>query len=245
MATTTGVVWQGSPAYDDLYRSGRSYGSIWDRELNPDVNGGHFIGTPEGDAHFTRLGLDSIRERPLDHLRYSARKVGYFWLGHPSADWADGRVLDPRSLAQPRWEVPLIMGSRLVPLAGLVALVVWRRGPWGRELAVVTVALASFTVLHAALWAELRLSQPMVPLLWVLIGAALAGAGRGRAAGSSRDAAAQRSGRGGTVGRMSQGRSRRTARSGRPATPPSRCTETASSTQANSSNSVPSHTPTT
>ena len=188
VATTTGVVWQGSPAYYDLYRSGRTYTSIWDHELNPAVNGGHSVATPSGDAYFTRKGLASIRAHPLTYGLYSLQKVGFFWLGHPSADWNNGTLLDPGSLHLARPERMLVMLDRTVPLVALAAILVlvWRRRR-DRELLVIYGLLASFTALHAALWAELRLSQPLAPLLFALIAAALTAAGRSSSGSAKTD----------------------------------------------------------
>jgi 4-amino-4-deoxy-L-arabinose transferase-like glycosyltransferase len=177
VATSTGVVWQGSPEYYALYQSGRSYLSIWDHELNSQVNGGHSVATPEGDAYFTRRGIDSIKAHPVTYLWYSTQKIAFFWLGHPSADWAGKGILNPRALSYlAPSEITLIMVERIAPLVALVALalLVMRRRR-DRDLAVIYVVLGSFTLLHAALWAELRLSQPLIPLLGLLISVAITG----------------------------------------------------------------------
>ena len=176
VSTTTGVLWQGSPEYYDLQQSGRTYSSIWENELNPQRNGGRWVGTIEGDRYFTERAIRSIRDRPSTYLSYSLRKVGYFWVGHPSADWANDDILDPRSLTPyyANWEVALMMLSRIVPLAATVALIALlrHRSRW-RTLWPILAVLGYFTVVHALTWAELRLSQPLAPLLWVLIGGAL------------------------------------------------------------------------
>jgi 4-amino-4-deoxy-L-arabinose transferase-like glycosyltransferase len=176
VSTTTGVVWEGSPEYYELYRAGRSYQSIWANELNAQRNGGHSVSTPAGDAYFTRRGLTSIRAHPLTYLWYSAQKSVFFWLGQPSADWNGGSMLHPGALSYlPRWELGLTFLDRLLPIVAVAALAVLLvRRRHDRDLLVIYVVLATFTVLHAALWAELRLSQPLLPLLAVLVGTACA-----------------------------------------------------------------------
>jgi 4-amino-4-deoxy-L-arabinose transferase-like glycosyltransferase len=175
VATSTGVVWQGSPEYYSLYKSGRSYLSIWENELNPQVNGGHSVSTAEGDAYFTRRGIASIEAHPTTYLWYSSQKVVFFWLGHPSADWDGKPILDPHGLSYlASWEVPLVMLDRVVPIVALAALIfLIARRRRNQDLLVIYVVLAAFTLLHAALWAELRLSEPLVPLLGLLISVAI------------------------------------------------------------------------
>jgi 4-amino-4-deoxy-L-arabinose transferase-like glycosyltransferase len=173
LSTSVAVLWQGSPEYYDLYQDGRSYLSIWRTELNPEENGGHLPGSIDGDRWFTRRALDSIRDRPLVYAEYSAQKALWYWIGHPSADWYGGRFFSPRSLHRywPWWEVVWILGSRLLPVAGAVALGATLRER--RRLWPFYAVLTYFTLLHALLWAELRLNEPMLPLVAIVVGAAV------------------------------------------------------------------------
>jgi hypothetical protein len=211
LSTSVAVLWQGSPEYYDLYQDGRSYLSIWDNELNPAENGGHLPGSIDGDRWFTRRALDSIRDRPLVYAEYSAQKALWYWVGHPSADWYGGRFFSPRSLHRywPWWEVVWILGSRLLPVAGAVALGLTLRDR--RRLWAVYAVLGYFTVLHALLWAELRLNEPMLPLVAVLVGAAAvrlwsprgAAGAAGPAQGSAALSATGQNGATPTIGRLS------------------------------------------
>ena len=172
LSTSNGQLWQGSPEYYELRQSGRSYLSIWENELNGAVNGGHYPASIEGDRWFTRRAIDSIEHDPLTYARYSAEKVAWFWIGHPSADWFDGTIFGFGNLHRywPTWEVVWMLASRLLPLVALAALIIERRRL--RRLWPLVAVLAYFTVVHALTWAELRLSDPMVPLLAVVIGVA-------------------------------------------------------------------------
>ena len=129
----------------------------------------------EGEGYWRARALRSIAGEPLTYLRYAAEKAITYWVGDPNADWGDSRVLDYRALRRTGFTraqtISLLTSRILLPAAVLLALgVLWRR----RLVPVPVVALLAYcTALHAATHAEARLSEPLQPLLFVV----LAGAG--------------------------------------------------------------------
>lgn len=73
LASSTVVLWQGSPDYYELTRQGRTYIDIWKTELNPALNGGHDVTQWAGDRYFTARGLRSIVHYPVT---LSTHRVG-------------------------------------------------------------------------------------------------------------------------------------------------------------------------
>lgn len=166
LATSGGVVWQASPEYHDLERQGRSLLSIWNQELSPQRNGGHDPFSWEGDRHFTERAVASVTERPATYAWYSVKKSVRLWMGHPDIDWKPLRTEDA-------WSTFLGITVLLFgPLGLLSAVVCWRAG-WSRELLLpYALLLVYFTVVHALLWAEIRLALPLHALLAVLVAGA-------------------------------------------------------------------------
>ena len=166
LTPTIAVLWQGSPEYYELWRGGRSYLDIWSVELNATLNGGHEPTSWEGDRYFTRRALASIRAEPLTYAWYSMQKVIYYWAGHPSADW--GGV--PHMRAGER--IAYIVTYLWAPLCFFAALTLrfWRRL---EEFLPYLLLPVYFTAVHVTLWAELRLSLPLQPLLTVFLAVAL------------------------------------------------------------------------
>jgi hypothetical protein len=168
VASSTGVVWQGSPDYWDLVQQGRPYISIWEQELNAKVNGGHDVSTIAGDRWFTRRGVRSIVDRPFVYGWYSAHKVAYLWLGSPAADWG-GKPFD-YGYVRTWFDTTRTVGifySRLLPVAAAAALVLLRRQL--RRFATLVAVCAYFTVFHALTYAEVRHSEPLGPLVDILV----------------------------------------------------------------------------
>lgn len=166
LTPTIAVLWQGSPEYYDLWRSGRGYLDIWENELNPETNGGHEPTTWEGDRYFTRRALQSIRERPLTYTWYSLQKIIYYWIGHPSADWAGLRYMSG-------WErLQYLVTYLWAPLCFVAAIYLrfWRRL---QDFLPYILLAIYFTAVHATLWSELRLSLPLQPILTVFLATAL------------------------------------------------------------------------
>ncbi len=175
VSTTTAILWQGSPDYYHLMEQRRPYLDIWTHELSAAANGGHDPTRIDGDRWFTRKAVRSIAREPDVYAWYSLKKAGYLWIGHPSADWgyAPLSVREMRTYAG--WGfIGRVFYSRLVfPLLGLAAIVVLRRrGKLGDHRAILVV-LGYFTVVSALTYAEARHSEPLVPLLAILIAGAI------------------------------------------------------------------------
>jgi 4-amino-4-deoxy-L-arabinose transferase-like glycosyltransferase len=184
-APSVAVLWQGSPEFYHLWKSGRNLISIWERELNSDVNGGHDPFTVEGDRYFTRRALDSIRGEPGVYAKYSAMKAVYLWIGNPVIDWAGGVY---GWNATRRWySLPATVGifySRAAfPLLMLLAIARLRNRL--TPLRPLLLFPAYFTVVHAITFAEVRYLEGLHPLLAVVIAAAADDAVRRRAASAA------------------------------------------------------------
>jgi 4-amino-4-deoxy-L-arabinose transferase-like glycosyltransferase len=181
LATSNAILWQGSPEYYRLIRSERyTYLQVWNEVIYGPGNEGNDPGTVEGERYWNRRALNSIRAEPHIYALFFVEKLGTYWVGDPNADWDDTFVFNFRALrgwGVTRAQTAQMMAVRALPIVGLVAIVVLRRR-W-RELLPVFAILAYCTLLHAATHAEARLSDPLQPLLLVLIaGAAALATGR-------------------------------------------------------------------
>jgi hypothetical protein len=167
------LLWQGSPEFYHLTQQHRSHVDIWANELNPARNGGYDPTTIEGDAYFKRRGLQSIRAEPGVYVVYSLKKVAYLWLGNPAAEWGYGDVYDWKALRQwyPYSSLKLLnmFLTRQLPLVALAALVFLAVRGRVRPLKPLVVVCAYFTLVHMLLWAEIRYSDPLHPLLATMV----------------------------------------------------------------------------
>lgn len=177
LSSSVAVLYYGSPlGHDWIVEDGRDfYGNtegtgVWDVELNPARNGGHDPHLIEGDRHLTSIGIEAIRERPITAARFSVIKAGWLWVGGPF-DWYGGGYFDVIAFSRiwSWWEAIWIILSRVVFVPALVAAVVLRRS-WRRLLPLYGV-IGYFTLFHALTWSELRYSEPLVPLLFVIVAA--------------------------------------------------------------------------
>jgi hypothetical protein len=132
-------------------------------------------GEIEGERYWRARALRSIRAEPVTYVRYAAEKAVTYWVGDPNADWGDTYVLNYRVLREwgySRWKTLQVLAARLVIVPALLAAVLLRRR-W-RELLPLHVLLVYCTLLHAATHAEARLSDPLQPLLYVLVAGGVA-----------------------------------------------------------------------
>lgn len=177
LATSNAILWQGSPEYYRLIRDeGYTYMQVWNEVIYGPGSEGNDPGTVDGERYWNRRALRSIAAEPHIYALYFVEKLGTYWVGDPNADWDNTFVFNYRALRNwglSRAETAQVMAVRALPIAGLIAVVVLRRR-W-RELLAVHAILAYCTLLHAATHAEARLSDPLQPLLLVLIAGASAG----------------------------------------------------------------------
>jgi hypothetical protein len=179
LSVSVGNLWLGSPEFYHLVQHNRGHLDIWANELNPERNGGHDPYTIDGDRYFTQRAIQSIRAEPIVYLTYSLQKAAYFWFGNPAAEWAflaftwwyDWPTL--RQTYPYSWLRLLNMClARQLPLVALVALVFL--GVRGRVWPLVPflVVCAYFMLVHMVLWPETRYSEPLHPLLAIMVMAA-------------------------------------------------------------------------
>lgn len=179
LATSNAILWQGSPEYYRLIRhEGYTYPQVWNEVIYGPGNEGYDPGTVEGERYWNRRALRSIAAEPHVYALFFVEKLGTYWVGDPNADWGDTFVFNFRALR--RWgfsraETAQLVAVRALPIAGVIAVFVLRRR-WC-ELLPVHAVLAYCTLLHAVTHAEARLSDPLQPLLLVLLAGVMAGAG--------------------------------------------------------------------
>jgi 4-amino-4-deoxy-L-arabinose transferase-like glycosyltransferase len=178
LATSNAILWQGSPEYFHLVRrEGYTYMDVWNKVIYGPGNEGNDPGSIEGDRYWTRRALRSITAEPLVYVRFCLEKAVTYWIGDPNADWADRYLFDYRALREwgfSRSTTAQYMLWRAFPLVAFAALL-WLRPYWRRLLPLLAI-LAYCTLLHAITHAEARLSEPLHPLLLVILAAGVCAA---------------------------------------------------------------------
>ena len=151
----------------------RAFLDIWGNELNPQRNGGYDPHTIQGDRYFTQRAVRSIQAEPGVYVKYSLKKAVYLWLGNPVVEWPYGALYQwaimrewyPYS-SQKLLNMFVARQLPIVALAALAFLAIRRR--IGLLLPLVAVC-AYFTLVHMITWAEMRYSEPLHPLLAVIL----------------------------------------------------------------------------
>ena len=174
-SVSTALLWQGSPefyhfAYEKLPK--RNIVQIWQEELNPARNGGHDAFTIEGDRYFTKRAITSILREPTVYLWYCLQKVVFLWLGNPLSDWPYHAMFNVQAM-RPFFSPQRIIGifaSRLLPVFAVLGMIVLRHR-W-RDFSPLLLVCGYFTLIHALTYAEVRYSEPLHPILAVIIAAA-------------------------------------------------------------------------
>lgn len=170
---TMAQVWTASPEFYHLMKQKpNAIVRIWDEELNPERNGGHNPLTIEGDRYFTARGIASIRAEPGIYAWYSLQKLAFFWIGHPAADydWPFNFALLRKQLSA-GWIAAMFGFRLLLVVATLAGLIILRR-----RLRVFTPLLlicGYLMLVYALLLPVARYSEPLYPILAVIIAAAV------------------------------------------------------------------------
>ncbi|MEG4517971.1 MULTISPECIES: glycosyltransferase family 39 protein [unclassified Microcoleus] len=174
-SVSTALLWQGSPefyhlAYEKLPK--RHTVQIWQEELNPDRNGGHNAFTIEGDRYFTKRAIASILREPAVYLWYCLQKAVFFGLGNPVSDWPDHAMFNVEVM----WrffslqQIVCILAVRILPVIAAWSMIVLRHR-W-REFLPLLAVCGYFTLFHALTYTEVRHSEPLHPILAVVIATA-------------------------------------------------------------------------
>lgn len=175
LATSNAILWQGSPEYYKLiHEDGYTYMRIWKEVLYGPGWRIHDPTSIAGDRYWTARAMKSIRGDPTTYLKYAAEKLGTYWVGDPNADWNNERIFSFRALRRigfSRDAAVNVMIARALPIVALIAIMVlW---PQRRRLLPLYSILVYCTLLHAATHAEVRLSEPLQPILLVLVAGAV------------------------------------------------------------------------
>ena len=168
LSISAGALWQGSPEFYHLRERQRNMHDIWANELNPQRNGGHDPHTIEGDRYFTQRGIQSIRAEPMVYVIYSLKKAAYLWVGWGYWEMYDWHMR--RSwFSYPPLKVLRILVARQLPMVALAALVFLTVRGRIRPLVPFVAVGAYFTFVHMITWAEMRYSEPLHPLLAIIV----------------------------------------------------------------------------
>ncbi|WP_445249285.1 ArnT family glycosyltransferase [Microcoleus sp. OTE_8_concoct_300] len=174
-SVSTALLWQGSPefyhlAYEQVPK--RNLVQIWDEELNPARNGGHNAFTIEGDRYFTKRAIASILREPAVYVWYCLQKAVFLWLGNPMSDWPSHAMFNVEAM-RPFFSPQRIVGifwSRILPVFAALGMIVLRHR-W-REFLPLLLVCGYFTLIHSLTYAEVRYSEPLHPILAVVIATA-------------------------------------------------------------------------
>jgi hypothetical protein len=173
LAVSAGALWYGSPEFYHLTQGQRAFLDIWGNELNPQRNGGHDPHTIEGDRYFTARATRSIRAEPGVYVTYALKKAVYLWLGNPVVEWPYGALYNWAVMRQwyPYSSQKLLnmLVARQLPIIALAALVFLAARHRIRPLVPLVVVCAYFTLVYMLTWAEMRYSEPLHPLLAVIL----------------------------------------------------------------------------
>jgi 4-amino-4-deoxy-L-arabinose transferase-like glycosyltransferase len=163
-----GALWQGSPEFYHLRQRQRNMLDIWANELNPQHNGGYDPHTIDGDRYFNQRGLQSIWAEPIVYVIYSLKKAAYLWVGWGYWEMYDWHMR--RSwFSYPPLKLISILVARQLPILALVALVFLAVRGRIRPLVPFIAVCAYFTLVHMITWAEMRYSEPLHPLLAIIV----------------------------------------------------------------------------
>jgi hypothetical protein len=171
LAVSSYANWQGSPEYYHLYQSGWDAQRIYDAYVNPANNGGHDPLTIAGSAYFDARARDSILAEPHIYAWYSLQKVIFLWIGHPANRWEWPFDLASMRKYYATWEIAAVLASRALPLAAAIALIPLRHRL--RGVAPLLLVCGYFMLVHAILVSEGRYSEPLYPLLAIIVAAAI------------------------------------------------------------------------
>jgi hypothetical protein len=174
LATSNALLWLGSPEYYRLLREqGYKYEEVWREVIYGPGWREHDPTSVAGDRWWTARALRSIYKDPFTYVLYAAEKLGTYWVGDPNADWNDERIFSMGALRRAGFDpdaAVAVMVARALPLLALVSiLTLWVQR---RRLLPIYAILLYCTLLHAATHAEARLSEPLQPLLLVLLSGA-------------------------------------------------------------------------
>jgi len=176
LATSNATLWLGSPEYYHLvHDQGYTYERIWDEVIYPDDPSVPYPTSVEGDRYWSRRAMRSIRAEPLVYVKFAIEKLGTYWVGDPNANWGNThvfnyKVLRARGLSWLDTARVMLERSLIVFAVGAAALL---RRQW-RRLAPVYVLIAYCAALHAATVARVRMSEPLIPFLLIVISGAAA-----------------------------------------------------------------------
>jgi hypothetical protein len=173
LTVSGGALWYGSPEFYHLTQRQRGFLDIWGNELNPQRNGGYDPHTIDGDRYFIQRAILSIRAEPGVFVTYSLKKAVYLWLGNPVVEWPYGALYNWAMMRQwyPYSSQKLLnmFVARQLPIIALAALVFLAVRRRIRPLVPLVAVCVYFTLVYMITWAEMRYSEPLHPLLAIIL----------------------------------------------------------------------------
>jgi hypothetical protein len=168
LTISAGALWQGSPEFYHLRQRQGDMFNIWANEFNPQRNGGYDPHTIDGDRYFTQRGLQSIRAEPIVYIIYSLQKAVHLWVGWGYWEMYVWHMMRSWFSYQPL-KVFSILVARQLPIVALAALVFLAVRGRIRPLVPFVAVFAYFTLVHMITWAEMRYTEPLHPLLAIIV----------------------------------------------------------------------------
>ena len=172
LSISAGALWQGSPEFYHLTQRKRKHLDIWANELNPQRNGGHDPHTIEA------IGISPsgapIDPGRADRVRHILAEEGWLFVA-----WEPGggvgilgvvRLADDAQLVLiPAAEAAQHICGPATAHCRLGGSGVLRRPSRIRPLVPFVAVCAYFTLVHMITWSEMRYSEPLHPLLAIIV----------------------------------------------------------------------------
>ncbi|MEO6229090.1 MAG: glycosyltransferase family 39 protein [Ferruginibacter sp.] len=167
-SVSTALLWQGSPEFYHLSKKNNLV-TIWSEQLNSKKNGGHDPFSIEGDYYFTQRAIVSIKQEPGIYVKYFFQKLAYCWIGNKVNDWPGGRIFSISTMKKyyTNSAVFFIFFARLLPIFVFAGLFFIRKRI--KDFIPLLLVCGYFTFLHALTYTEVRYSEPLYPIIAILL----------------------------------------------------------------------------
>jgi hypothetical protein len=117
--------------------------------------------------------MRSIRAEPGVYVTYALKKAVYLWLGNPVVEWPYSALYNWAVMRQwyPYSSLKLLnmLVARHLPILALAALVFLAIRRRIQPLVPLVSVCAYFTLAYTITWAEMRYSEPLHPLLTIIL----------------------------------------------------------------------------
>ena len=172
-SVTSYALWQASSEYYHLMESGYNFWGVLYSHIFPVYYEGYDPYTIEGSRYFNERAFISIQSEPFVFLWFAVQKLLFFWIGHLMYPWDwPFNLAAVQNHWKTEWRIIGFYASRVYPIVTLLALLAMPQS--FRHFRSLLIICVYFTVFHALTNAETRYSEPLHPLLAIIIATALA-----------------------------------------------------------------------